>query len=163
VGSVKGFWGPIDAELRDVVRVLDVDGINAALGMIGGATGNHRNAVGDGTDGGAEGASGAILGDMGEMGLCIKVDGLIARVIACHVALSAVDAKVLIDESDDLLAVVEVVVVADTWEGKTDFRFDGADAFDGLAALGLDHVLQLETLGLEHRVFVSVELAELSC
>ena len=142
---------------------MSVDGINAALGVIGGATGDHRDAVGDGTDGGAEGASGALLGDTGELGLCIKVDGLVARVVAGHVALSAVDAKILIDEGDDLLAVVEVVVVADAWEGKTDFRFDGADAFDGVATLGLDHALQLEALGLEHAVFVSVKLTKLLC
>ena len=50
---------------------------------------------------------------MGEVGLGVKGYRLVARVVADHVTLAAVDAHVFIDESHHLLHVVEVVVRTD--------------------------------------------------
>ena len=50
---------------------------------------------------------------MGEVRLGVKGDGLVARVVADHVALSAVDAHVLVDQRHHLFCVVQLIVGSD--------------------------------------------------
>ena len=50
---------------------------------------------------------------MGEVRLGVKGDGLVAGVVADHVALSAVDAHVLVDQCHHLLRVVQLIVGSD--------------------------------------------------
>ena len=47
---------------------------------------------------------------MREVCLEIKGDGLVAGVVADHVALAAVDAHVLVDQCHNLLSVVQLIV-----------------------------------------------------
>lgn len=55
-----------------------------------------RDAVDDGTHRDAHGAAGAVISDMGNVSVGVEGDGLVARVIARHVALAAVDAHILV-------------------------------------------------------------------
>ena len=59
------------------------------------------------------------------MCLLIEGDGLVARVIADHVALATVDTHVLVDHSDHLLGVVKVVVCADARQRLTNHVLEG--------------------------------------
>ena len=79
----------------------------------------HLDAVYDGTDAQTERAASAVLGDAGEVRLLVERDGLVAGVIADHVALATVDAHVFIDDGHHLLAVVQVVVGSDAWQRFT--------------------------------------------
>ena len=54
---------------------------------------------------------------MGEMGLWVKGDSLVARIIAHHVAFATVDAHVFVNHRHRLLRVVQVIVGPDSWEG----------------------------------------------
>ena len=54
---------------------------------------------------------------MGEVGLRVKGDSLVARIVAHHVAFATVDAHVLVDHRHRLLRVVQVIVGPDTWKG----------------------------------------------
>ena len=45
-------------------------------------------------------STGAVIGDVRDVSGCIECDGLVARVVARHVALTAVDAHVLRNYSD---------------------------------------------------------------
>jgi hypothetical protein len=54
-----------------------------------------RDAIDDGAHGDAHGASGAVVSDVGNVGVGVEADGLVARVVARHVALAAIDAHVL--------------------------------------------------------------------
>ena len=74
----------------------------------------HAYAVDDGTHTETQIAAGAVVGDVGQMGLGVKGDGLVARVVAHHVALATVDAHVLVDDGHHLLPVVKVIVGPDT-------------------------------------------------
>ena len=47
--------------------------------------GDHLDAVDDRADGDAESASGAVGRYSRQMCLCVKFDGLIAGIVACHV------------------------------------------------------------------------------
>ena len=71
---------------------------NSPLGDVGLGLFDHSDAVNDRTDRDAERAAGAIGRDVGEVCLGVKGDGLVARVVAGHVALAAVDAHVLVDD-----------------------------------------------------------------
>ena len=57
---------------------------------------------------------------MRQVSLWVKCDGLVARVVACHVALATIDAHFLINNCDCLLFVVQAVVVSDARKGETD-------------------------------------------
>ena len=59
------------------------------------------------------------------MCLLIEGDGLVARVVADHVALATVDTHVLVDHSDHLLGVVKVVVCADARQCLTNHVLEG--------------------------------------
>ena len=50
---------------------------------------------------------------MGEVRLGVKGDGLVAGVVADHVALSTVDAHVLVDQCHHLFRVVQLIVGSD--------------------------------------------------
>lgn len=160
-GSVKGLGHPSDVDLGVIEGVLGISGLDTTLGVVSRATGHHGDAVRDGADRGAEGAASAVLSDKGQVGLSVKDDGLVTRVIAGHVALSAVDAEVLIDEGDDLLTIVETAVVTNAREGKADLSADGVDVINRGAAVGLDNVREFELLSLEEIVLLAVEIAEL--
>lgn len=54
-----------------------------------------RDAVDDGAHGDAHGAACAVVGDVRNVGVGVEADGLVARVVARHVALAAVNAHVL--------------------------------------------------------------------
>ena len=77
---------------------------------------HHPNAVDDRTHTHAEGAPRTVRGHMREVCLGVKSDGLVARVVADHVALSTVDAHVLVDQRHYLLSVVQLVVGSDVWQ-----------------------------------------------
>ena len=62
---------------------------------------------------------------MGEVCLLIEGDGLVARVVADHVALATVDTHVVVDHSDHLLGVVKVVVCADARQCLTNHVLEG--------------------------------------
>ena len=70
---------------------------------------HHLDAVDDGADGEAERAAGAGVGlDCGDVRLCVELDGLVAGVVAGHVALAAVDAHVGVDQGHHVLSVGKV-------------------------------------------------------
>ena len=77
---------------------------------------HHLNAVDDRTHTHAEGAPRTVRGHMREVCLGVKGDGLVARVVADHVALSTVDAHVLVDQRHHLLSVVQLIVGSDVWQ-----------------------------------------------
>jgi hypothetical protein len=72
------------------------------LGHVGNLALNHLDAVDDRTHTGAEGAAGAVVADMWDVGLGIERDGLVAGIIASHVALATVDAHLRINQRDNL-------------------------------------------------------------
>ena len=80
---------------------------NSPFGDIGFGCFDHSDAVYDGTDGDAEAAAGAVGRNMGEVCPGVKGDGLVARVVAGHVALAAVDAHVFVYDGHHLVV----------WEG----------------------------------------------
>ena len=55
---------------------------------------------------------------MGEVCLGVKGDGLVAGVVADHVALAAVDAHVLVNQRHHLLSVVQLIVGSDVRKGR---------------------------------------------
>jgi hypothetical protein len=59
------------------------------------------------------------------MGFAVEGDGLVAGVVAGHVALAAVDAHVFVNERNLLLLVVEVSVRADHGERPADQILEG--------------------------------------
>ena len=70
---------------------------------------HHLDAVDDGADGEAECAAGAGVDlDGGHVSLCVELDGLVAGVVARHVALAAVDAHVGVDQGHHVLSVIQV-------------------------------------------------------
>ena len=77
----------------------------------------HLDAVYDGADTETEGAAGAVRGDTGKVRDRVELDGLVATVIACHVALATVDAHVLVDHRHHLLLVVKVTICANHGDG----------------------------------------------
>ena len=80
----------------------------------------HNDAVNDGTHAHTQRATCAILRHMWEMSFLAKGDGLVAGVIADHVALSTVDAHVFVDNGNHLLGVVQRVVGTYARESLTD-------------------------------------------
>jgi len=57
--------------------------------------------------------------------LLVERDGLVAGVVADHVALAAVDTHVLINDRHHLLTVVKVVVGSDVWQRLTYYILGG--------------------------------------
>lgn len=77
----------------------------------------HLDAVYDGADTETESAAGAVGGDAGEVCDRVELDGLVATVVARHVALATVDAHVLVDHCHHLLLVVKVTIGANHGDG----------------------------------------------
>eukprot|EP00162_Nutomonas_longa_P013024 comp21380_c0_seq1/m.46109 comp21380_c0_seq1/g.46109 ORF comp21380_c0_seq1/g.46109 comp21380_c0_seq1/m.46109 type:complete len:938 (+) comp21380_c0_seq1:129-2942(+) len=87
--------------------------LNTALRVVRDRLGHHRDAVRDRAHRHAQRAARAVVGDVRKMCVAGKGDCLVARVIACHVALAAVDAQIIIHKRNNLLLVVQLVVVGD--------------------------------------------------
>ena len=98
---------------------------NPPAWVVGARLLNHADAVDDGTDGDTEGAASAVRCDVGEVRPGVKGDGLVAGVIADHVALPAVYAHVLVNDGHHLLSVVQAAVGTDTWEGPAYHLLEG--------------------------------------
>lgn len=90
---------------------------DAPDGIVGRGPRCHLDAVYDGADAEAEGAARAVRGDAGEVRDGVKLNRLVATVVAGHVALAAVDAHILVDHRHHLLLVVEVTVGPDHGDG----------------------------------------------
>lgn len=56
---------------------------------------HHADAVDDRTHGQAQIASRTVVGDVGQMGFGIELDGLVAGVGTRHIAFTAIDAEIL--------------------------------------------------------------------
>ena len=93
---------------------------DSTLGDIAGRTFHHRNTIRNRADRNTESTSCAVIGDERLMGLRVEVDGLVPGVIARHVALTTVDAHVIVDSGNNLFSVVKLVVAADAGECLTD-------------------------------------------
>ena len=80
----------------------------------------HLDAVDDGAHTHAQSAACAVLRHAGEVCLGVEGDGLVAGVIADHVALATVHTHVLVDHRHHLLRVVEAVVCSNSRQRLTD-------------------------------------------
>lgn len=67
----------------------------ATLDDMGDFLWHHGNAIDDGTNGHAQRTARAVIGDVGDMGLGIEFNGLVAGIGTGHVAFAAVDTEVL--------------------------------------------------------------------
>lgn len=92
---------------------------NSTVWCIRSGTGYHCNAINDWTHTDTEGAPSAIFSDVREVGFWVKCYCLVARVVACHVALATVDAHLLVNDSNCLLFVVQVIVCSDMRQSYT--------------------------------------------
>mmetsp|Transcript_49425 Transcript_49425/g.107387 ORF Transcript_49425/g.107387 Transcript_49425/m.107387 type:complete len:228 (+) Transcript_49425:37-720(+) len=134
-----GFVGLLGVVARDATvglgregagdLVLGGDSTDRLEGTVGEdlVTWLHGNAVDDRADGETECASGAVVGDVGEMRLGVEVDGLVAAVVARHVALAAVDARVKVDLRNHLLLDVELGEPGHALKGLTELSRHGPD------------------------------------
>ena len=66
--------------------------------MVCGFTLNHLDAVDDGTDRYAESAARTVLGDVRDMSLGVKCYRLVARVVARHVAFTAIHTHLFVNQ-----------------------------------------------------------------
>ena len=92
---------------------------DAPDGIVGRGPRCHFDAVNDGADAEAEGAASAVRGDVWEVSDGIKCDGLVAAVVAGHVALATVDAHVLVNHRHHLLLVVKVTIGPNHGDGSS--------------------------------------------
>mmetsp|Transcript_20962 Transcript_20962/g.37346 ORF Transcript_20962/g.37346 Transcript_20962/m.37346 type:complete len:630 (+) Transcript_20962:422-2311(+) len=137
---------------------------NAALGHVRAVPWHHFNAVDNRTHAETESAACAILGH-NFCDVCERVesDRLVAVVVTRHIALAAVNAQVLVDLSDHVLLLAQLVPRADTRHGSTydvvDFWHVTGELGTGASTviLGRDgELLLLTLLGLDVFLFLLI-------
>ena len=107
----------------------------------------------------AQSTSSTVLSHMRQVGLGIKGNGLITTVITGHVALAAVNAQVFVNQSHNLLPVIQVTISSNTSQGCTNdilltwflkkwiesFRFEDDDGYDYEICLKVSRILKIYT------------------
>jgi len=92
------------------------------------------------------------------MSVLIKLDGLVPRIIARHVALSAVYAELLIDDCNHLLLIVQLVVFADARNSPPDLLRNFGDRFWLCVSISLSDGVGWHELGRGEQVAAQVAL-----
>lgn len=75
---------------------------DATVGDVGDFPGDHGDTVNDGADTGTQSTSSTVVGDGGDVGVGIEVDGLVSTVVTGHVALATVDAHLVVHQGNHL-------------------------------------------------------------
>ena len=141
--------------------------VNASAGVVDGCVlaglfiaVNHGNAVWDRADADTEGASCARIGDVGLVGFRVEFDRLVPGVVAGHHAFTAVDAKVVVDQSNSLVVRCHAEKVRERSDVLQGFSDEGLNVRDGAGSDG--GRVDVELGGLRGSLLCVVVLPELS-